>query len=324
MGVLIEVLDYDEKSCREKKVKAPEEVLPYLKSPTVSWINLVAPEPETIRKLASLLGFHPLTVRNLLNPSARAKFENLGGQLFFTGRMLYLRQGTLQQERVSLVLGKGFVLTVQEKPGDVFDPVREKLREGTDDLRKKGGDFLAYCLLEAVVSGYFEVLEKLGEEVEELEDELVKFPSQRVFHRIHRLRKKLLMVRRATWPLREVFPHAERLSSPLVGEETRAYFRELQSNVLQVIETVEMYREMLSSAVDIYLSSLNNRMNEIMKVLTIIATIFLPLSFITGIYGMNFVYMPELSWKWSYFAVLGAMVAIAVLLLIYFKKKRWL
>ncbi len=326
MEAKITVIDFDKDKYSEKTASFPKECFPYLETPTTTWINVDGLVPEVIEELALHFGLHPLVLRDILNPSRRPKLEDFGSHLFFIGKMLYYDEGKrkIVAEQISIVVGKNFVLSFQQREGDVFEPIRERLRTSAGVIRSKGSDYLAYCMMASIVDNYFTVLERLGEEIEDLEEHLVRFASQGTLRSIHRLKKEVLTVRRAVWPLREVFSWVERLESPLIHPDTRHYLRDLYEHSVQVIETVETYREMLSGMVDIYLSSLNNRMNEIMKVLTIIGTIFLPLSFITGIYGMNFVYMPELAWKWSYFVVLGIMGIIALGMLLYFKKKKWL
>jgi magnesium transporter len=228
-------------------------------------------------------------------------------------------------EQVSLILGSNFVISFQESPGgDVFDPVRDRIRTGKGRLRKQGPDYLAYALLDAIVDNYFLVLEKLGERVEGLEEELITEPGQQTLHEMHALKREMIYVRRSVWPLREVVSGLERVESPLIKQSTGIFLRDVYDHTIQVIDTVETYRDMLSGMLDIYLSSVSNRMNQVMKVLTIIATIFIPLTFVAGIYGMNFRFMPEIEWRWGYFVVLGIMLAIGLLMVISFKRKRWM
>ena len=227
-------------------------------------------------------------------------------------------------EQVSLILGPNYVLSFQESPGDVFDPVRERIRTGRGRIRKMGCDYLVYSLLDAIVDGYFIILEKLGESVEGVEVEVVSEPDQEMLQQIYTLKRELIFLRKSVWPLREMVNQLEKRESPLLSKETGPYFRDVYDHTIQVIDSVETFRDTVSGLLDIYLSSISNRMNAVMKVLTMIATIFIPLTFIAGLYGMNFKYMPELHWKWSYPVVLCVMLCIAIGMLIFFKRKKWL
>jgi magnesium transporter len=241
-------------------------------------------------------------------------------------KMLYLDNETseTQVEQVSLVFGKNFVISFQEKQGDIFETIRERIRNGKGRIRKMGTDYLAYALIDAVVDHYFIILEKDGEKIEELEDKVVSDPKPETLQKIHRLKREMIFLRRSVWPLRELVNSLERGESPLIHKATRIYLRDVYDHTIQVIDTLETYRDMLSGMHDTYLSSISNRMNEVMKVLTIIATIFIPLTFIAGIYGMNFEFMPELKWRWAYFSVWGVILIVAVFMLIFFRRKKWL
>jgi magnesium transporter len=228
-------------------------------------------------------------------------------------------------EQVSLILGPNFVISFQEgKKGDVFNPVRERIRGGKGLIRKMGADYLAYSLLDTIVDNYFLILEKLGERVELLEEELMVHPTTKTLQEIQKFKSEMIFVRRAVWPLREVIMGLSRKESPLIKETTEIYLRDVYDHTVQVMDTIEVYREMLSGMLDIYLSSVSNKLNAVMKVLTIIATIFMPLTFIAGIYGMNFKYMPELEWRWGYPAVWLIVVIIGISMSVYFRKKKWL
>jgi len=227
-------------------------------------------------------------------------------------------------EQVSLVLSSKYVLSFQEDEGDVFDPIRERIRTDRGRIRKMGVDYLAYSLIDAIVDNYFMVLEKIGEKIEDIEDELVKNPTPEVLHTIHRFKRELIFLRKSVWPLREVISRLERWESPLIDKSIDIYLRDVYDHTIQVIDALETFRDMLSGMLDIYLSSVSNRMNEVMKVLTIIATIFIPLTLVTGIYGMNFRYMPELESPWGYPLAYAVMLAISAVMLVYFRRKRWL
>jgi magnesium transporter len=229
----------------------------------------------------------------------------------------------VKAEQLSLILKPGLLLSFQEQRGDVFDPLRERLRFGKGRLRKQGADYLAYGLIDSVVDQYFLCLEQIGEQIDSLQEELVGSPDKGTLQKLHSLKREMIFLRRAIWPLREVINGLLRGESPLFAASTLVYLRDVYDHTIQVIDTVETFREMLSGMMDIYLSSISNRMNEIMKVLTVIATIFMPLTFIAGVYGMNFKYMPELDWRWGYPASLLFMLVIGVAMGMYFHRKKW-
>lgn len=228
-------------------------------------------------------------------------------------------------EQVSIILGRNYVISFQEgKKGDVFNPIRERLRNNKGLIRKMGTDYLVYSLMDTVVDNYFVVLEKLGEKIESMEEELVLKPAPATLNALNKQKREMILMRKSVWPLREVITSMERHASSLITDSTTLYFRDVYDHTIQVIDAVETFRDMLSGMLDIYLSSVSNRMNEVMKVLTIIATLFMPLTFIVGLYGMNFKHMPELEWPWGYPMVLVFMIVIVVFMLAYFRRKKWL
>jgi len=323
----ITIIDYDEQSYQEKEAKTVEECFPFKQTATVTWINIDGVhDAEVVGKIGSHFGIHSLILEDIMTTHQRPKMEDLGDYIFVVLRMLSYEDKTkeVNSEQVSLVIGSNFVISFQEGVGDVFDSIRDRIRTGKGRLRKMGPDYLAYTLIDSVVDNYFIILEKLGEQVEVLEEELVSDPGRKTLQEIHVLKREMIFLRKSVWPLREVVSGLERAESPLIKESTGIFFRDVYDHTIQVIDTVETYRDMLSGMLDMYLSSLSNRMNEVMKVLTIIATIFIPLTFIAGVYGMNFKFMPELEWHWGYFGILGFMLAIGVLMLILFKRKKWL
>ncbi len=320
------ILDYDEARYEEKEAKGIEECLACREDKTVSWINIDGiHDVAIIGRFAENFGIHPLTIEDIVNTQQRPKMEEYDDYLFFVLKMLLLddETGEIEIEQVSLVLGKGYVVSFQEKKGDIFEAVRERIRNGKGRIRKMGADYLAYALIDAVVDHYFVILERTGERIEGLEERVVSDPQPETLHEIHRLKRDMIHLRRSVWPLREVINNLERSESRLISKATRLFLRDVYDHTIQVIDTVETYRDMLSGMHDTYLSSISNRMNEVMKVLTIIATIFIPLTFIAGIYGMNFHYMPELGWRWAYFGVWGVMAAVAAGMVVYFKRKKW-
>jgi len=323
----ITILDYDETQFQEKKVREIEECFPFKETPTVTWINVDGVhDVGFIQKLGEHFDLHPLIIEDIVNTQQRPKMEESENYIYIVLKMLYLdaeSNGT-QVEQVSVVFGKNFVISFQEREGDIFEIIRERIRNGKGRIRKMGTDYLAYALIDAVVDHYFIILEKDGEKIEVLEEKVVSEPRPETLQEIHRLKRDMIFLRRSVWPLRELVNSLERGESPMIQKTTRIYLRDVYDHTIQVIDTLETYRDMLSGMHDTYLSSISNRMNEVMKVLTIIATIFIPLTFIAGIYGMNFEFMPELKWRWAYFGVWGIILIIGIFMLLFFKKKKWL
>jgi len=323
----ITIMDYDETHFQEKEIKTIEECFLFKDTPTVTWINIDSlHQVEILEKLGECYGFHPLVLEDILNTDQRPKMEDYGEYLYIVLRILNYndKSGEIESEQISLILGPNFIISFQEKEGTFFNPVRERIRNGKGRIRKMGPDYLAYALLDLIVDNYFVIMEKLGEKIEFLEEELVTQPGPETLQTIHHLKREMIFFRKAVWPLREVIGSLERGESPLIKGTSRVYLRDVYDHTIQVIDTIETFRDMVSGMLDIYLSSISNRLNAVMKVLTIIATIFMPLTFIAGIYGMNFKYMPELEWRWGYPVVWFAVVLISVSMLIYFRKKRWL
>jgi magnesium transporter len=326
--VKITIIDYDETHFQEKVIKTIEECIPFKDKPTVTWINVDGiHQVELLEKLGQCYGLHPLTLEDILNTDQRPKIEDFGDYVYIVLKMLYYRDKTdeIVTEQMSLILGSNFVISFQEGiEGDLFDPVRERIRSEKGRIRKMGADYLAYSLLDSIVDYYFVILEKLGERIEFLEEKLVANPNPETLQIIHNLKREMIFLRKSVWPLREVISGLERGESSLIKESTRIYLRDIYDHTIQVIDTIETFRDMLSGMLDIYLSSVSNRLNAVMKVLTIIATIFMPLTFLAGIYGMNFKFMPELEWRWGYPLIWMVMLGIGVFMLFYFKKKKWL
>jgi magnesium transporter len=323
----IRVLDYDEKSLDEREPASIEACFDLIGSPTVTWINIDGlHEVDVIEKIGGCFNLHPLVLEDIVHTEQRPKLEDYEDYLFIICKMLFYdhNEEQVMVEQFSMILGPHYLITFQEGLGDVFDPIRERLRKGKGRIRKMGADYLAYALLDAIVDSYFIVLEKMGESLEVLEDEVVAGPTPETLQSIHYLKRELIFLRKALWPLREVVGVLERRDSHLVDEKTTVYLRDVYDHTIQVIETVETYRDMVTGMLDVYLSGLSNRMNEVMKVLTIMATLFIPLTFIAGVYGMNFKHMPELQWAWGYPLIWGVMALVAGAMLLYFRSKRWL
>lgn len=323
----ITLLDYDESHFEEHEIKTVDQCLPFKNKPTVTWINVEGlHETELIGRLGDCFCLHPVVLEDILNTDQRPRMEDLDDYVYITFKMLDYNRTNQEvvAEQVNLILGSGFVITFQEQPGDVFDPTRERIKRGRGRVRQMGADYLAYALLDAIVDNYFVILEVLGERIESLEEELVSNPTTQTLQEIHWFKREVLFLRKTIWPLREVIGSLARGESPLFKETTDVYLRDVYDHTVQVVDTVETFRDVLSAMLDIYLSGVSNRMNAVMQVLTIVATIFIPLTFIAGLYGMNFRYMPELEWRWGYPAALLVMVVVAISMLIYFKKRDWL
>lgn len=325
--VRITIIDYDERHFEEKEAKNVEECFPFKDKPTVTWINIDGVHQlEIVEKIGEHLNIHPLVLEDIVNTGQRPKIEDFVDYIFLTLKMLRYSEGEKETkaEQVSMILGSNFVISFQESEGDVFDPIRERIRADKGRIRKMGADYLAYALMDAVVDNYFTILERLGDRIEDFEEELVVNPTPETLQAIHHLKREMIFLRKSVWPLREVINRLERWESSLIKKSTSIYLRDLYDHTIQVIDSIETFRDVLSGMLDIYLSSVSNRMNEVMKVLTIIATIFIPLTLIAGIYGMNFRFMPELEMSVGYPIVLLIMLSIGVLMIFYFRKKRWL
>jgi magnesium transporter len=326
-AVRITIIDYDENTLQERQVDRVEECFQFKTTTTVTWINIDGlHDVKIIEGIGTHFDLHPLTLEDILHTGQRPKFEDLESYLFIVLMMLRFddENQMVISEQVSLILGSNVVISFQENIGDVFEQIRDRIRNAKGRIRKMEADYLMYALLDAVVDGYFGILEKLGEKIEALEEELVGDPSDRTLQQIHRLKREMVFLRKSVWPLRELINGLDRSESDLIADSTGVYLRDVYDHTIQVIDTVESFRDMVSGMLDIYLSSISNRMNAVMKVLTIIATIFIPLTFVAGIYGMNFEHMPELKWRYGYAAVWLVMLVVAGLMVLYFKRKKWL
>lgn len=325
--VRITLIDYNEQDFQEKTVDNIEECFPFKGTPSITWINIDGLHKiETIEKIGRHFELHPLILEDILNTGQRPKHEDYEKHLFTVLKMLSYRDENqcIQSEQVSLILGQNVVISFQETVGDVFEQIRDRIRHARGRIRKMSADYLAYALIDAIVDNYFVILEKLGEQVESIEEELITKPTEKTLQQIHGIKRELLFLRKSVWPLRELTNNLEKTESGLIIDATKPYLRDVYDHTIQIIDTVESLRDTVSGILDIYLSSISNRMNAVMKVLTIIATIFIPLTFIAGIYGMNFKRMPELEWKWGYPIILIVMAVVGIFMLIYFKRKKWL
>jgi len=325
--VRIRVIDYDEENLEERELEKVEDSFSYKERPSITWINIDGlHEVDIIQRIGTHFGLHPLVLEDILNTGQRSKMDDYENYIFVISKMLFFDE-EINQTRIqqfSLVLGPNYVISFQEKFGDVFNPIRERLRKAKGRIRKMGPDYLMYALIDSIVDNYFIVLEKIAERTEELEEGVINNPSPEILQTIHNLKRELIILRKSVWPQREVVSGLERGESNLIQEKTIVFLKDLHDHTFQVIDTTEALRDIVSGMLDVYLSSISNRMNEIMKLLTIIATIFIPLTFIAGIYGMNFKHMPELDWHWGYFIILGVMLIIFVVMLVWFRRKRFL
>jgi magnesium transporter len=316
---------YNETEIVERRGATLEEVGVPLPEGMVTWIDLTGlGDIGAIEAIGARFSIHPLTLEDILNTQQRPKIEYFDRYIYVVLKMLSVEDAGIRTEQVSIILGEGFVLTFQEQEGDVFDPVRARLHAGGNRVRRGGAGYLAYSLLDAVIDGYYAVFETFGEAIEELENELLENPDTQTLQKIHEMKRLIIQMRRSIWPLREVVGSFERVESPLVTGITPVYLRDVYDHTVELVDTLETYREMMGGMIDVYLSTASNRMNEIMKVLTIIATIFIPLTFIAGLYGMNFHDMPELSYRYGYPAVLLLMISVALVEVWYFRNKGWL
>jgi magnesium transporter len=325
-SVRIELMDFDQNQVKQKVLKRVEDSFPFKGTPTVTWLNIDGlHDTRVIEKAGQHFGLHPLVMEDILNTGQRPKVEDFDDHLFLVLKMLSYdtEKEELVSEQISFILGKDFLLSFQEKEGDVFDSVRERIRTTKSRIRRTAPDYLMYALVDAVVDNYFLILEQLGERVEALEDEVITSPSQQTLERIHRLKRELLYLRKSVWPLREVISLLEHMDTDLIHPDTGIYLKDVYDHTIQVIDNVESYRDMSAGMVESYLSSINNRMSEVMKVLTVFAAIFIPLTFLTGLYGMNFDYMPELHWEYGYLFFWGVTLFSAGLMAYYFKRKKW-
>ncbi|NCJ07223.1 magnesium/cobalt transporter CorA [Synechococcales cyanobacterium C] len=321
-------IDYNPEGARRTVLKQPEDVLSDLSSAaSVSWVDVRGLGDEKLLvRLGEVFQLHPLVLEDIVNVPQRPKVEVYDRHLVMITQMVIPKpdgQG-FWREQVSLILGQSYLLTVQEEPEhDCFDPVRDRIRYAKGAIRNHGADYLAYALLDSVIDGFFPVLEEYGERIEALEDEVMGHPTASTLDQIHQVRRELLLLRRAIWPQREAINILIRDASPFMSDHVRIYLRDCYDHAIQVLDMVETYRELASSLMDVYLSAVSNRMNEIMKVLTVISTVFIPITFIVGVYGMNFKVMPELEWQWGYLGVWIVMLTIVVGLVVFFWKRGW-
>ena len=324
----ITVITYNTHDFHETSGIKIDEVLPSATEEGVTWVNVEGlHDTALIEQIAIRFNLHPLTIEDILNVDQRPKVEEFEGYIYTTLKLLIwnAKTNTFNMEQLSIVFSQNFVLSFQENETPLFEAIRKRLRSGPNQrLRQQGSDYLVYRLIDAVVDQYFVVLEALGDQIENIEERIIASPTAQNSRTLYRLKRQMLLLRKAIWPMREAIGHLSHVEGKMITQFTRLYLRDVYDHTVQAIDTLETFRDMLSSMLDMYLSSLTNRMNEIMKTLTIITTIFIPITSIASIYGMNFDYIPELHWHWGYPTVLSVMLAIVLIMLLYFRRRKWI
>ncbi len=324
---VISVIDYNQNFFEATSELSVENTKVFKETDTNSWINLIGiHDTALLEQFGKNFGIHPLALEDILNTQHRPKIEEFDDYILIILKMLFFNDEgqTIETEQVSLAFGQNYLLSFQEIEGDVFDRVRDRIKRSNGRIRQRGPDYLAYTLLDSIVDSYFHILEKIGDKLILLEEDLLNDTDRTTLAQIHHYKRELMTIRKAVWPLREVVDQLHKNESPLVSEDTTVFLRDLYDHTIQILDTVESFRDTISGLQDLYMSSVSNRMNEIMKVLTLVASIFIPLTFIAGIYGMNFEYIPELKWRWGYFAAWGVMISCIIGMLIFFRRKKWL
>lgn len=325
--IKISILSYNKDIWKEEHFNNIDELLQYQCNVDVSWIHINGiHRVDIIEKIGKKFAIHPLILEDIVNTNQRPKIEDNKDYLYIVLKMInYFEQlKKIEFEQISMIIGSNYIISFQENDNHTFEQIRERIKNTNGKIRAKGVDYLAYALLDCIVDYYYVALEYLGEKIEILEDQLMLDPGPDVLKEIHSLKTEMLFVRKSIWPLREIINVLSRGDSSLFTHNTLIYLRDVYDHIIQVIDTIEMYRDMVTAMFDIYISSVSYKLNEVMKVLTIIATIFIPLTFIVGLYGMNFKYMPELEWEWGYPAVLVFMAIISIFMLLYFRRKKWI
>lgn len=322
--VILELISYNREVHEKYDELTPEALCKKLSSDRVNWVNLDGlSDLDVIEQLQSHFDIHTLLIEDVLNDQ-RPKSEEYDDYLFFTMKMLYrIDENVVDYEQISFILGKNYLLTFQEKEGDLFDGFRERIKLDRGKVRKKQSDYLLYRLIDIIVDNYYNVLDHIGDRIEDIEDNAYENPDNKIFQEIQALKKELIFLRKALYPLREALSKLVKGESEFIQEETLPFFADVYDHVAHLIDSLDTYKDLTSSLLDIHINALNTRMNEVMKVLTVISTIFMPLTFVVGVYGMNFEFMPELHWKWGYTAVWIVMIGIVAAMIIFFRKKKW-
>lgn len=322
----IQVLEYDKQSIEEHNFEEIHKALQFIsKTSKTCWLNIIGVhEVEVVKEIVEHFDFHKLSGEDILSVGQRPKLDDYGHYIHLVARLFHIEGDHVEDEQISILFGEGILVTFQEKEGNAFDPILERMMLGKGLIRSKKTDYLAYALLDFIVDYYFIIIEHFGDIVEELEIQILEDPSDEVLPLLHEKRRDASYLRRSVFPLREAVSRFEKLDKAYVGKETKIFIRDLYDHTIQVIETVTVFKDSVGGLLDLYMSSVSNRMNNVMKVLTIVSTIFIPLTFIVGVYGMNFINMPELETQGGYYVTLAVMALISFLMIIYFKRKKWL
>lgn len=323
----MKLIDYDTKELLEKEIDSLEEILPFKDKDSVSWINIYGlHHTELINKIGNIFDIHPLILEDILNTEQRPKMEDHDNYLFFSLKMFQLNKSekNISCEQLSIIIEDNVLITFQERVGDVFEPVRNRIRKSKGRIRESGTGYLAYALLDTVIDNYLLVISSLGERIEEIENEIISHPSKGILSKMFTYKQELNYIRKSIRPTHDFILKLSKLESNLIKNDNRPFLKDLLDLTIQSSETIDIYSDMLSDQLDVYNSGVNNKLNEIMKVLTIFSVIFIPLTFITGIYGTNFEYLPELKYKYSYFILWGVMISTVIGMLSYFRRKKWL
>lgn len=325
-NVKISLTEYDENGVETREIKSVEEIDPYTDTPQVTWVNVCGlHDTELIKQIGEKFNIHPLVLEDILNTETRPKIEITEKYIFIAMKMLTTNGHDHQPviEQVSFILGNSFIFSFLEKSDNIFIPIKDRIINNSGKVRKQDSDYLFYTLMDIVVDQYYLTLEHIEEKIELLDDEVITNTDQSQIKKVYTLKNKLLLIRRSIWPLREIFSRLIREESNLIDKKVMPYLRDLLDHTIQITETIDLQREIINGLMETHLSLMSYKMNEVMKVLTVIATIFIPLTFIVGVYGMNFDYLPELHWTWAYFAAWGVMIGITTFMIFFFKRKKW-
>ena len=324
--VNITLTEYDENKFETCEINSVEEIDPYTDTPQVTWVNVCGlHDTELIKQIGDKFNIHPLVLEDILNTETRPKIEITDNYIFIAMKMLSNNnpENQIVTEQVSFILGNSFIFSFLERSDSIFNPIKDRITNNYGRVRKQTSDYLFYALMDVVVDQYYLVLEHIEEKIELLDDEVIKSADRSQIEKIYNMKNKMLLTRRSLWPLREIFSRLIREESALINRKVIPYLRDLLDHTIQITETIDLQREITNGLMETHLSLMSNKMNEVMKVLTVIATIFIPLTFIVGVYGMNFKYLPELKWPWAYYALWGVMICVVIFMIFYFKRKKW-
>lgn len=329
----ISMVGYDETNINATAITTAQEAIKEKDKSSILWLDITGlKDVDIISQVTNAYGLHPLITEDLLNTEQLPKLDIFENHIFVIIRVYFYdsKNNKLKYDQISLILGKNFVITIQERESTVFDAVKERLKNPQNLIRKKGADYLFHALLDVGIDTYYQVLESMGDVIEEIEEKIIVNARPDTMKRIHTLKRSIIFLRKSVWPLREIINGLHHKASPLIQDGTQPYLKDIYDHTIQVIDTVETYRDLLSGMMEIYISSINTKLNEVMKVLTVFATIFIPLTFISSLYGMNFdttvspFNMPELNWRYGYVGVLGVMLGVVIAMLMFFRRRKWI